>query len=65
MSSKFHTIDFAEMRPMPEVPEQVGARNDEEEQVLQLIQSGLQSGASIPVDEAFFARLLLRTSQKS
>lgn len=63
MTFKLYARDLAEMLPMPEVPEQYGARNDEEQRVLQLVQDGLQSGAVIPVDDAFFARLQSRISQ--
>lgn len=63
MSFKLYARDLAEMLPMPEVPEQFGARNAEEQRVLQLVQDGLQSGAVIPVDDAFFTRLQTRTTQ--
>lgn len=65
MPFKLHVRDLAEMLPMPDVPEQYGARNDEEQHILQLVQDGLQSGAAIPVDDAFFARLQARIPQKS
>lgn len=65
MPSKLYALDIAEMLPMPEIPEQYGARNDEEKRVLKLVQDGLQSGAPVPVDDAFFARLQARISQKS
>lgn len=65
MTFKLYARDLAEMLPMPDVPEQYGARNDEEQHILQLVQDGLQSGAVIPVDDVFFARLQARIPQKA
>ncbi len=64
MALNLHTIDPAELLPLPEVPESYGARDEEEKRVLELVKEGLESGPSILVDEAFFERLRSRISPK-
>jgi hypothetical protein len=64
MALNLHTIDPAELLPLPEVPEGYGAGDDEEKRVLQLVKEGLESGPAIPVDDAFIARLRSRISPK-
>jgi len=64
MALNLHTIDPAELLPLPEVPEGYGARDDEEKRVLQLVREGLESGPVIPVDDVFIARLRSRISPK-
>lgn len=64
MALNLHTIDPAELLPLPEVPESYGARNEEEEQILDLVKEGLESGPVISVDDAFFARLQSRIASK-
>ena len=64
MALNLHTIDPVELLPLPEVPESYGARDEKDKRVLQLVTEGLDSGPTIPVDDAFFERLRSRISPK-
>ena len=53
-------LDPADLMPIPDVPERYGPRNAEDERVYALVKSGIESGAPLPVDDTFFARLRAR-----
>lgn len=42
-SLNLHTLDPAELMPLPEVPESYGPRNEEERRIYQLVQESLDA----------------------